>query len=61
MQSVAVSVGGDARVKLISNINHFIQVATNARGTHVLQTLIKGIRSQVEEDKILELVKNAGI
>ena len=36
-------------------------MATNARGTHVLQCLIKGITNQAEEDKIIELVRNAGI
>lgn len=61
MSTLVNHVHGSSRLQLLSSISHFIQVATNSRGTHVLQSLVKGIESQAEEDKILDLLKAAGI
>jgi len=49
------------RLRLIESISHFNQVATNARGTHVLQGLLKQVSSRAEEDAILTKIETAGV
>jgi len=61
MQSLVQELGESHRLKLIESIKHFIQVAQNARGTHVLQNIVKAINSQSEEDAFINKVKTSGI
>ena len=50
MQSLLAQLEKQVRLRVIDNINGFNQVATNLRGTHVLQTLIKHMNSREEFD-----------
>ena len=61
IQSLTQQLDKSARLRLIKSVNHFNHVATNARGTHVLQNLLKQINSLAEEDAILSKIKNAGV